>query len=198
MRAYTFDVREALLRSAKAEFLQCGFEKASLRTICKNAGVTTGAFYAYFEKKDDLFAAIVDPVLEKFDENCQFILEKQRQKRYTTGDSELCSVEFLAAHREEAILLLDCAAGTKYENFQKEVLAAFMQESYQIQMDFHAEKPVDPNLVRILLRMKLEAYRQILYGGYDRQEVRKLVRYLTSFTQAGVIQLMQELQANQE
>ena len=34
-----------------AEFLDKGFQGASLRQIVKNAGVTTGAFYGYFSSK---------------------------------------------------------------------------------------------------------------------------------------------------
>ena len=35
-----------------AEFLDKGFQGASLRQIVKNAGVTTGAFYGYFSSKE--------------------------------------------------------------------------------------------------------------------------------------------------
>ena len=41
--------------SAKKEFMEKGFMKASLRNICKNAGVTTGALYFFFKDKDALF-----------------------------------------------------------------------------------------------------------------------------------------------
>ena len=44
-----------------AEFLDKGFQGASLRQIVKNAGVTTGAFYGYFSSKEALFASIVEP-----------------------------------------------------------------------------------------------------------------------------------------
>ena len=37
-----------ILNSAKAEFLEKGFKDASLRNIAKQAGVTTGAIYGYF------------------------------------------------------------------------------------------------------------------------------------------------------
>ena len=56
--------RELLIEAAKKEFLEKGYNKASLRTICANAGVTTGALYFFFENKADLFAAIVDPPLK--------------------------------------------------------------------------------------------------------------------------------------
>ncbi len=48
-------------RSALEEFLDKGFQGASLRQIVKSAGVTTGAFYGYFSSKEALFASIVEP-----------------------------------------------------------------------------------------------------------------------------------------
>ncbi|MBQ2464886.1 MAG: TetR/AcrR family transcriptional regulator, partial [Treponema sp.] len=56
--------KEKLLEAAKNEFMQNGFLKASLRTICKNAGVTTGALYFFFHDKEDLFDSIVKPVID--------------------------------------------------------------------------------------------------------------------------------------
>ena len=36
-----------------------GFKDASLRNIVKEAGLTTGAFYGYFNNKEELFNALV-------------------------------------------------------------------------------------------------------------------------------------------
>ena len=49
-----------LLSAAKEEFLNKGFEKASLTDICKAAGVTTGALYKRFNGKEDLFPCLED------------------------------------------------------------------------------------------------------------------------------------------
>ena len=59
------ETRERLLKSAMAEFSEKGYMKASLRKICADAGVTTGALYFFFKNKNDLFAAIVEPPLAK-------------------------------------------------------------------------------------------------------------------------------------
>lgn len=48
-----------ILSAAMKEFLEKGFRAASLRSIVKAAGVTTGAFYGYFKSKEDLFEALV-------------------------------------------------------------------------------------------------------------------------------------------
>ncbi len=62
------ETKEKLLESAKSEFLEKGYMKASLRKICADAGVTTGALYFFFEAKEDLFAAIVEPPLNALTE----------------------------------------------------------------------------------------------------------------------------------
>ena len=43
------ETREKLLESAMAEFSENGYMKASLRKICADAGVTTGALYFFFK-----------------------------------------------------------------------------------------------------------------------------------------------------
>ena len=50
---------EAIHEAAIAEFLAKGFKSSSLRSIVKAAGVTTGAFYGYYESKAALFEALV-------------------------------------------------------------------------------------------------------------------------------------------
>ncbi len=58
------ETRKKLLDSAKREFLEKGYMKASLRTICKNAGVTTGALYFFFQDKEDLLKQLVEEPLQ--------------------------------------------------------------------------------------------------------------------------------------
>ena len=50
---------QLILSAAMKEFLEKGFKSASLRNIVKTAGVTTGAFYGYYNSKEDLFEALV-------------------------------------------------------------------------------------------------------------------------------------------
>ena len=58
--------QEKILYAAKAEFLEKGFPKASLRTIVKEAGVTTGALYGYYGSKEALFDALVEECYTHF------------------------------------------------------------------------------------------------------------------------------------
>ena len=49
---------ERIHTAALAEFLEKGYQAASLRGIVKTAGVTTGALYGYYDSKEALFAAL--------------------------------------------------------------------------------------------------------------------------------------------
>ena len=51
-----------IVDSGIKHFLKYGYERSNLRKICKDAGVTTGAFYRHFEDKEDLFVALVEPL----------------------------------------------------------------------------------------------------------------------------------------
>jgi AcrR family transcriptional regulator len=58
--------RQALVQAALAEFMQRGFDAPSLDAICARAGYTRGAFYVHFKNRDELVAAAVERVLERF------------------------------------------------------------------------------------------------------------------------------------
>ncbi len=62
------NTQEKILHFGKQEFLQNGFQGASLRNIAAAAGVTTGAIYTYFKDKNALFEAIVAPVCKQVDD----------------------------------------------------------------------------------------------------------------------------------
>lgn len=54
------NINEAALK----EFIAHGYKNASLRSIAREAGVTTGAFYGYYKSKADVFDGIVGPHAE--------------------------------------------------------------------------------------------------------------------------------------
>ena len=118
--------REKILEAGKKEFLEKGFRDASLRTIVKEAGVTTGAFYGYYKSKEDLFDALVAEPYEKMMERYERAqvdfanLPPQEQSSHMGDISGQCiewMTEYMYEEHEAFYLLLCCAVGTKYENF---------------------------------------------------------------------------------
>lgn len=52
--------RDRLLAAARKLILQRGFSAATVDRICETAGVTKGAFFHYFDDKDDLAKAVAE------------------------------------------------------------------------------------------------------------------------------------------
>lgn len=80
--------RGRILKCAKQEFLECGFQDASMRRIAEAAKATTGALYNHFANKAVLFDALVEKPAEE-------MLEK-----------------FQGFHRQAAETLSELSAGT--------------------------------------------------------------------------------------
>lgn len=57
----TEETKARLVLAAESEFFLHGFKGSSLRQICKEADVTTGALYFLFKDKDDLFRSVIEP-----------------------------------------------------------------------------------------------------------------------------------------
>lgn len=55
MQEEIIDKKKQLLDAALHVFATQGFEKASMREIAANAGLTTGAIYYHYKNKDDLY-----------------------------------------------------------------------------------------------------------------------------------------------
>lgn len=62
------EVRHKIIAAAKDSFLQCGYDKTSMRSIASKAGITAGNMYRYFGGKEDLFNVVVSPVILAFDQ----------------------------------------------------------------------------------------------------------------------------------
>ena len=54
-----------IVPAAKAEFLERGFQEASIRSIAARAGMTSAALYRHFRDKEDMFAALVEPAVQE-------------------------------------------------------------------------------------------------------------------------------------
>jgi AcrR family transcriptional regulator len=128
-----------ILESAKKEFLVSGFEKASLKTICENAEITTGALYKRYKGKEDLFCAVVADTVADLNE---FVERKRAVDPKSLSDDALIRawdmdeevmmqwLLFLYEHHDGFVLLIKCAEGTVYANFQHDWVEKMTASTY--------------------------------------------------------------------
>ncbi len=127
-----------LLESARKEFMESGFLKAELKTICENADVTTGAVYKRYRGKEELFRAVVQDTADKLDgfiamrretDLARMTNDEVRASWIMTEEGILQMFRMLWDIREGFVLLLEKSAGTVYENYGHD-FAFRMTEAY--------------------------------------------------------------------
>lgn len=185
MSGRNFDTRGALRKSGKREFLEHGFRDASLRSICKQAHVTTGAFYAHFKSKEDLFAEIVEADLGDYLDLYDGLLARLTAKTQQSDDNEVSVMEYLMEHRDLFRLLFDCSEGTRYEGFKERLIQRF-EDSYQTFFEAYADAPVDHEVTRTIVQMKFAQYCSMLFGDYSKEKAMEITEHLQVFTRAGL------------
>ena len=123
----TKETVDKLLKSAKKEFTEKGYMKASLRNICKEAGVTTGALYFFFKDKDDLFRGVVGASMAELKSviESHMSIEEEDIKNYSPGmnidlEDDLAAaaevVKTLYKYKEEFELVISGSQGSSFEN----------------------------------------------------------------------------------
>lgn len=131
---------QPILESAKAEFLKCGFERASLKDIATNADVTTGAIYKRYKGKEELFCAVVEKCVSQLNvvfaskasaDYSAFSDEALKKSWEMRPESMQWWFDLLLDFRDEYVLLLSCSAGTKYETFAHDWVEIMTRETYR-------------------------------------------------------------------
>lgn len=60
------ELRQAILTAAGELFLECGYERFSLRKVAERIGYSPTTIYLYFRNKDDLLFTVVDEGFARF------------------------------------------------------------------------------------------------------------------------------------
>ena len=188
---------QKLIRSGRAEFLKKGYVKASLRDICKAAGVTTGAFYFSFESKEALMTAILDPVIADYEHMCAELAQREEEDPGTADDNERQIMEYLSEHRAEAIILMERSEGSRYEGFRQKVYSQMQAAFTSYFSKFMGSEP-DSEMIRILVAMRLRGYMELIEGDYTVEERLKLAREIGIHADAGSMALIHYLKEQRE
>ena len=156
------ETREKLIESAKAEFMEKGYNKASLRSICAKAGVTTGALYFFFEDKADLYKAIIGKPVDElfeimqahFDEDDEIIASPD----YDANDDDHSEVAQKLIHHiysnyDAAILLLTKSQGSEYENIVDRIVDFTESKSVEMMEKIAVQKGKKKKVNRYMLHL---------------------------------------------
>ncbi len=124
------DVKNRIEDAALAVFARSGFEGATIAAVAREAGLSVGNIYRYYQSKDTLFYSALPPEFV-----CDFA-SHIGMKMQTADGVELDKVKefrpmqirdeamktFFADNRLRIVIVLTHATGTQYERFRKDLI----------------------------------------------------------------------------
>ena len=190
--------REIILDTAIKHFLRDGFSGASLRSIVKDAGLTTGAFYKYYPTKEMLFDALIDPYVEHIYEIYDGILvefEKLSAHDQTNNMSNAATdgtdqmIDYIYEHYNHFRLLFKCGDSGKYGAFihnmvNKEMKATKKYMQIMKESGINLLK-VDESLMHRIYTGFFSSVLQSVEHDMDKEIAKKNVHQLKEFNTGG-------------
>lgn len=200
MALWVEEATENILKAAKAEFMECGFLNASLRTIAANAQTSPRSIYTRFSNKEELFAYFVKAHTKHFYETFKAYLDSladkpvQLQIVTRAGESRHCLYEltdYLYENFDEFYLLICCSEGTEFENFIEELASIEAEHTIQFINTISVKaKEIDYDFIHFMSRAFFDGYFEIVRHRYDKDKANKYIDKLIKFNEAGWSQFL--------
>ena len=187
--------RNNMIAAAKTEFLKNGYKGAGLRAICKNAGVTTGAFYFQFENKEKILDEILQPVLALFNSVMAQIYKGEYEEEDSSADGDERMLEMIWTYKTEFQILMAGVEGTKYEPVFRQFQEG-LKNGFRMFFEKSGVSEVDPELLDVLVQMRMESYLAIINKEYSLEETKRLARLIGEYCDAGFEALIEKLKQN--
>ena len=184
------------------EFLEKGYEGASIRSIGARAGMTSAGLYRHYADKEAMFEGMVQPLVDEM----KSWLKNHTNKKYDIVEGDLSQKDLfgesfvdlirdvILPRRQEFILLMTCSGGTKYENFihdlteenQKELLDALQY----LKKKGYPVKVVTEEELHMLLSAYLTACFEPIIHDYDEASIEKYLNIIQEFFMPGWMRIM--------
>ncbi len=199
------ETRDNLLRCAKQEFLEKDYMQASLRNICKNAGVTTGALYFFFQDKEDLFANLVQEplnrlyqiMLKHYNEEMEYPPEMLNRLEEVVDDIDAAKrvIHFMYQNLEEFQLLLIKSKGSRFENCIDQFVE-ITEKHYRRMADQMCEymhvPRLDDYMIHWLSHMHIDIFVHMLTHEQSEEEALKHIEVIVKYLISGWIRMFQK------
>ncbi len=189
-------------QAIKEEFLEKGFEAASIRDIGARAGMTSAGLYRHYTDKEAMFNAMVEPLIEeiktwtkKHTKEKYSLVDAKAKENDIFGESFVDMVrEVILPRRDEFKLLMTCSAGTRYENFiheyarenQKELLDAIRY----LKKKGYPASDIDEEELHVLISAYLTACFEPIIHDCDEAKIDKYLGTIQNFFMPGWFKIM--------
>ena len=199
---------DGIINAAKEEFLEHGFQKASLHKIAANANVTTGALYTRYKNKNALFTALINPLFQSFQPYVKTITEKYYKAQNNKSVEDFLEAmkyesriyfDIIFAYKIEATLLIYKSTGSEIsENIQKMFIDNKENGTVKFFEDFAKEKSqrehnpkiledfeIDKNVISMLMKNQFSLFNGLLGLNLEKEKALKCLESMEEFISLG-------------
>lgn len=195
------ETKAKLLQSARQEFMEKGYIKASLRNICKNAGVTTGALYFFFQDKEDLFESVTKEAVDGIYQLMQAHFQDERDMigrgmlptpeiAKTGNDFEVAAavIHQMYLHRDDVLLVLTKSQGTRFENIA-DLFIDTAEQHYramaQGMLVAYPDKVLDEKFIHWQAHEQVDAFIYMITHIEDEEEAVRFINQAITYMMGG-------------
>lgn len=183
--------------------MEKGYAKASLRKICANAGVTTGALYFFFEDKEDLFRTIVEPPMTELVNMMQehFMQDEQTLSlpdvyEHQEGDHDEIAeklIRHLYQNYDAFILLLTRSQGTAFEGSIDRIVD-MTEKQFAVSIGHLARRKAgrqpDSHTIHWMAHMTVDAFIHLLTHEREEQAAVQQMKVIMNFIVKGFSEMI--------
>ena len=194
-----YEKRKLLIEAAKKEFLEKGYNKASLRNICAKAGMTTGALYFFFSNKEDLYESIVNPpieelkrmIIEHYKEDSEFLANQNSLDMGNIDHSDIAEmiVKHIYKNYDSFILLL---SGSKEDALEKEIdeFVELIEKSTVLMIKDSKYYTYDPFMTHWMAHTTVDSVAHVIKHEKDESIAQKRIQSIMNYLVIGWIKLV--------
>ena len=194
---------DKLLECARAEFMEMGYQEASLRVISAKADTTTGSIYTRFGDKEGLFHALVDDTISALLAWFRAGQEQFAEKPSAEQSSEVFSfrpdlwdqlVDFIYSHWDVFRLLVRCNDNSCYEDMLNQIIEIETEYTYRFieatGNDAVSSGRLSPMMIHILSNAFYSGLFEVVRHEMPQNDALQYVRQLRRFFVQGWADLL--------
>lgn len=193
------DIRTA----GKKEFLEKGFQGASMRGIAASLQVTTGAIYRYYTDKESIFEALVEEPAKELEKRYRRIQQEFAAQPLkgqleslpeVTEDEHAWMMEYIYDNFDAFKLITCCAVGTRYEHYLDSLIEievnaskALIEKMEQAGMQV---LPLDDELIHMIASALFNGMFETVRHDMPREKAMVYTDSLRAFYSAGWFRIL--------
>ena len=189
-----------ILAAAREEFMESGFEGASMRAIGERCGMTAAGIYRHCRDKADLFDQLVSPAVKRLEDwldnhVARYVDAVRRDGCLQWRDSEIDMMkEVVYPRMGDYHLLTAKAQGTKYESFLHDLTERSQEQLLRYIPMIRARGcdvwDIDPKELHLLLTAYTAALFEPVIHNYPYEDALRCLSTVEAFFLPGWKQLM--------